>query len=74
MELFYDYYGTRLVTRIHAVYDWHHPLSAALGVVLMEFGDFAMFRRMLRGNKATAESMGGAASQSAHATRRNPPL
>ena len=49
-------------------------LSAALGVVLMEFGDFAMFRRMLRGNKATAESMGGAASQSADATRRNPPL
>ncbi len=26
--------GTRLVTRIHAVYDWSHPLPAALGVVL----------------------------------------
>jgi len=48
--------GTRLVTRIHAVYDWQHPLSAVLGVVLMEFGDFAMLRRMLRGIKTRAES------------------
>jgi hypothetical protein len=50
-------HGTRLVTRIHAVYDWKHPLTALLGVVLMEFGDFAMQRRMLRGIKAGAESM-----------------
>jgi len=49
--------GTRLVSRIHAVYDWRHPLSALLGVVLMEFGDFAMQRRMLRGIKARAESL-----------------
>lgn len=48
--------GTRLVTRIHAVYDWSHPLTAVLGVVLMEFGDFAMMRRMLRGIKTRAES------------------
>ncbi len=48
--------GTRLVTRIRAVYDWRHPLTAFLGVVLMEFGDFAMQRRMLRGIKARAES------------------
>jgi hypothetical protein len=48
--------GTRLVTRIHAVYDWRHPMTAVLGVVLMEFGDFAMLRRMLRGIKARAES------------------
>ena len=48
--------GTRLVTRIHAVYDWSRPLTAILGVVLMEFGDFAMMRRMLRGIKARAES------------------
>jgi hypothetical protein len=48
--------GTRLVTRICAVYDWHHPVSALVGVVLMEFGDFAMLRRMLRGIKARAES------------------
>ena len=49
--------GTRLVTRIHAVYDWHHPLTAFLGVVLMEFGDFAMCRRMLRGVKARSEAL-----------------
>ncbi|MCW2941351.1 MAG: hypothetical protein JWN00_4336 [Actinomycetia bacterium] len=49
--------GTRLVTRIHAVYDWRHPLMAAFGVLLMEFGDFAMCRRMLRGIKARAESL-----------------
>jgi hypothetical protein len=48
--------GTRLVTRIHAVYDWRHPVSALFGLVLMEFGDFAMLRRMLRGIKARAES------------------
>jgi hypothetical protein len=46
-----------MVTRIHAVYDWRHPLTALLGVVLMEFGDFAMLRRMLRGIKARAESL-----------------
>ena len=49
--------GTRLVTRIHVVYDWHHPFTAFFGVVLMEFGDFAMLRRMLRGVKARAESL-----------------
>jgi hypothetical protein len=52
-----DNNGTRLVTRIHAVYDWRHPLLALVGVVLMEFGDFAMQRRMLRGIKARAESL-----------------
>lgn len=55
--------GTRLITRIHAVYDWQHPLTAVLGVVLMEFGDFAMLRRMLRGIKTRAESL---VVQSAH--------
>jgi hypothetical protein len=49
--------GTRLVNRIRAVYDWGHPLDAALGVVLMEFGDFAMNRRMMRGIRTRAESL-----------------
>ena len=49
--------GTRLVTRIHAARDWRHPLLALLGVVLMEFGDFAMLRRMLGGIKERAESL-----------------
>jgi hypothetical protein len=49
--------GTRLVTRIHACYDWRRPLTALFGVLLMEFGDFAMIRRMLRGIKTRAESL-----------------
>jgi hypothetical protein len=48
--------GTRLVTRIRALYDWQHPLAGLVALVLMEFGDFAMLRRMLRGIKARAES------------------
>jgi hypothetical protein len=49
--------GTRLVTRVQAAYDWSRPASAALGVLLMEFGDFAMMRRMLRGIRDRAESV-----------------
>jgi hypothetical protein len=49
--------STRLVTRIHAVYDWSHPATTVLSLVLMEFGDFAMARRMLRGIKTRAESV-----------------
>jgi hypothetical protein len=50
------HHGTRLVARINARYDWRHPQYALLGLLLMEFGDFAMLRRMLRGIKARAES------------------
>ena len=50
--------GTRLVTRIHAVYEWKtHPVMALFGCVLMEFGDFAMLRAMLRGIKQRAEAV-----------------
>lgn len=48
--------ATRLVSRVHAARDWRRPGTALLGVVLMEFGDFAMFRRMLLGIKERAES------------------
>jgi hypothetical protein len=48
--------GTRVVTRVHAVYDWRHPADGLSAVLLMEFGDFAMIRRMLRGIRARAES------------------
>jgi hypothetical protein len=48
--------GTRLVTRVHAKYDWSRPASAILAVVLMEFGDFAMMRRMLLGIRHRAEA------------------
>jgi hypothetical protein len=37
------------------LYDWRHPLAGLSAVLLMEFGDFAMLRRMLRGIKARAE-------------------
>ncbi len=50
---------TRLVTRVHASYQWSHPLSALLGVTLMEFGDFAMMRRMLLGIQERAETLAG---------------
>jgi hypothetical protein len=55
--------GTRLVTRIHAVYNWRRPFQAAFGVLLLEFGDFAMLRKMLRGIKWRAEFL------SSHAQR-----
>ena len=48
---------TRLVTRVRVRYDWSRPLEAAFGVVLMEFGDFPMQRRMLLGIKARAEAL-----------------
>jgi hypothetical protein len=49
--------ATRLVSRVHAARDWRKPGSAVLSVVLMEFGDFAMFRRMLLGIKERAEDL-----------------
>ena len=48
---------TRLVTRVQAVYDWRRPAKALLGMVLMEFGDFAMMRRMLLGIGERARSV-----------------
>jgi hypothetical protein len=48
---------TRLVTRVHTLYDWKKPGMAVLGVVLMEFGDFAMMRRMLLGIRDRAEAV-----------------
>ena len=44
-----------LVTRVRALYDWKKPVGAIFGVLLMEFGDFAMMRRMLLGIKERAE-------------------
>jgi len=46
---------TRLVTRMKQDYRWETPRLAAFNVVLMEIGDFAMERRMLKGIKARAE-------------------
>ena len=50
-------HGTRLVARINARYDWRQPHWALLGILLMEFGDFATLRRMLRGIRTRAEAL-----------------
>jgi hypothetical protein len=47
---------TRLVTRMKQDYRWQTFRLATFNLVLMEFGDFAMERRMLKGIKARAES------------------
>jgi hypothetical protein len=44
------------VTRLRVVYDWHKPSMALLSVFLIEFGDFAMMRRMLKGIRRRAEA------------------
>lgn len=54
--------GTRLVTRMKQDYRWETPGLAAFNLVLMEFGDFAMERRMLKGIKARAELANGQAA------------
>ncbi|HEV3484467.1 MAG TPA: hypothetical protein VG106_03600 [Vicinamibacterales bacterium] len=47
---------TRLVTRLRQLYDWKAPGGALLTIALMEFGDFPMIRRMLKGIKERAEA------------------
>lgn len=62
--------GTRLVTRVQAPRDWRHePAMALLGVALMEFGDFAMMRRMLLGIKARVEAAEGNLAEPPHLHR-----
>ena len=46
---------TRLVTRLKQHYRWESPAMALLTVVLLEFGDFPMMRRVLGGIKSRAE-------------------
>jgi hypothetical protein len=48
--------GTRLVTRLRILYRWDRPLAASTSLLLNEFGDFAMMRRMLLTLKARAEA------------------
>jgi hypothetical protein len=49
--------ATRLVTRMKQDYRWATPRLALFNLVLMEFGDFAMERRMLKGIKVRAERL-----------------
>lgn len=53
--------GTRLITRMKQDYRWSTPRLALFNVGLMELGDFAMERRMLRGIRARAEAIGDGA-------------
>jgi uncharacterized protein YndB with AHSA1/START domain len=46
---------TRLITRLKARCEWRKLGSAVLSLVLLEFGDFPMIRRVLNGIKARAE-------------------
>jgi len=48
--------GTRLVTRIRIRYRWDKPSEAVFSLVLFEFGDFAMMRKMLRTIKKNVEA------------------
>jgi hypothetical protein len=47
--------ATRLVTRMKQDYRWETPGLALFNLCLMELGDFAMERRMLRGIRVRAE-------------------
>lgn len=49
--------GTRLVTRMKQDYRWETPGLALFNLIMMEFADFAMERRMLKGIKIRAESL-----------------
>jgi hypothetical protein len=47
---------TRLVTRLRIRYRWHRPADTLLSLVLFEFGDFPMMRKMLQTLKRRAEA------------------
>jgi hypothetical protein len=57
--------ATRLATRMKQDYRWGTPRLALFNLVLMEFGDFAMERRMLKGIKVRAERLGRGGSADA---------
>lgn len=60
---------TRLVTRLRQRYRLHP--NALVTVLLSEFGDFAMMRKMLRGIKTRAEALGVGSSTENPETGRN---
>ena len=47
--------GTRVVTRLRILYRWQQPAGALLSLLLNEFGDFPMMRKMLRTLRGRAE-------------------
>ena len=63
---------TRLISRLKQRYRWRAPGSAILTVVLLEFGDFPMMRRVLKGIKTRAERMTTDLSQPRPGAARRP--
>lgn len=63
---------TRLVTRMKQDYRWHTPRLAIFNLILMEFGDFVMERRMLKGIKVRAESVSAQEGRVTDAVERCP--
>jgi hypothetical protein len=49
--------GTRLITRLKQRYQWESPGMALFTLLLLEFGDFPMMRRVLKGIKERAERL-----------------
>ncbi len=49
---------TRLVTRLRIHLEWSHPAVSLFSLVLNEFGDFPMMRRMLLGIRDCAQKTG----------------
>ena len=66
--------GTRLATRLRILYRWHSPGEAVLSILLNEFGDFAMMRRMLLGIRRRAERLARAERSLAALIRDIPSL
>ncbi|HVM67258.1 MAG TPA: hypothetical protein VMU14_20480 [Acidimicrobiales bacterium] len=66
--------GTRLITRMKQDYRWWTPRLAAFNLVLMEFGDFAMERRMLKGIKMRAEAAFRGRPHERPASGQRPPV
>jgi hypothetical protein len=65
--------GTRVVTRLRLRYRWQQPAGALLSLVLNEFGDFPMMRKMLRSLRGRAErSQAEAAVMRTYHSRRPP--
>jgi hypothetical protein len=56
---------TRLIARLKQRYGWERPGSAILTLILLEFGDFPMMRRVLKGIKVRSERMSAARSSAA---------
>jgi hypothetical protein len=60
---------TRLIVRLKDRYEWRaSPGSALLTLILFEFGDFPMMRKLLLGVRRRAERLAASASAPLHST------